>query len=463
MRKGRTKYLPIPAFLIDALLLFNSYFTAAYFVFDGVFPNKTLYISVFVGLLLLWLLLSLYHKLYDLPQIIYLDRVLSKTIYVVTVFIVCSAALLFIVKGSAFSRLFFLVATLMFGFMLVCWHAMLMSLFKGYRAAGKSFKNVAVLGFDAKMEQLINNVLLKAENGYKLHSIFADAQLPTRFQPYHKGGAEDLIEVLQSKQVNEMFISLPLEQADLINKTISYCDNHLIRVHIIPNFSDYLSQNFTMNYMNNMALLCLRSEPLESLSSRMEKRVFDVVFSVGVFLCIGWWLFPIVAVLIKLNSKGPVFFSQLRSGKDGKPFKCYKFRSMTVNTMSDTLQATKNDSRVTAVGRILRKTSLDEVPQFYNVLLGNMSVVGPRPHMLAHTEAYSASVHKFMVRHFAKPGITGWAQTKGLRGEIKTVQDMTNRAEADIWYIENWSVLLDIKIIVLTIWQVFFKRDPKAF
>jgi putative colanic acid biosynthesis UDP-glucose lipid carrier transferase len=190
--------------------------------------------------------------------------------------------------------------------------------------------------------------------------------------------------------------------------------------------------------------------------------LFDCVFSLFVILFIFSWLFPILAVIIKLESRGPVFFTQIRSGRDNNPFKCYKFRSMRVNKDADHMQATRGDNRITPIGAFLRRTSLDELPQFFNVLIGNMSVVGPRPHMIKHTDQYSQLIDRFMVRHFLKPGITGWAQVKGLRGETKTVDAMLKRVEADVWYLENWSFLLDLKIIFLTM-RNSFTGDENAF
>jgi lipopolysaccharide/colanic/teichoic acid biosynthesis glycosyltransferase len=173
-------------------------------------------------------------------------------------------------------------------------------------------------------------------------------------------------------------------------------------------------------------------------------------------------LFPLIALLIKLTSKGPVFFKQLRSGENSEAFYCYKFRTMKVNDQCDEMQATKDDPRITKIGAFLRKTNLDEMPQFLNVFLGSMSVIGPRPHMLKHTESYSEQIDDFMVRHFIKPGITGWAQVNGFRGETKEVGDMENRVKHDIWYIENWNFLLDFKILFLTIYRMTF-GDPNAF
>ena len=176
-----------------------------------------------------------------------------------------------------------------------------------------------------------------------------------------------------------------------------------------------------------------------------------ILISLILLIFIFSWLLPILAMLIKLSSEGPVFFIQVRSGRDNKPFKCYKFRSMRVNKEADKKQATRDDKRITRIGAFMRRTSLDELPQFFNVIKGNMSIVGPRPHMISHTEQYAQLIDQFMVRHFLKPGITGWAQVKGLRGETKTVEEMLGRVEADVWYLENWSFLLDLKIIFLTV------------
>jgi putative colanic acid biosysnthesis UDP-glucose lipid carrier transferase len=199
----------------------------------------------------------------------------------------------------------------------------------------------------------------------------------------------------------------------------------------------------------------------ESDANEMTKRAFDVLFAALVVLFILSWFIPIMAMLIKMESSGPVFFKQLRSGKNNKPFYCFKFRSMVVNKEADVLQARHHDPRITRIGAFIRKTNIDELPQFINVLLGDMSVVGPRPHMLKHTEEYSRKIKNYMVRHAVTPGITGWAQVSGLRGE--TIQDeaMVNRVKADLWYMENRSLSLDIKIIVLTVWLSLYPVHQK--
>ncbi|MCO4292104.1 undecaprenyl-phosphate glucose phosphotransferase [Solitalea sp. MAHUQ-68] len=276
------------------------------------------------------------------------------------------------------------------------------------------------------------------------------------------GKIDDCIEFVRKKNIGEIFCALPDKDFEYINKLMHDADKHLIRFKLVPDVKDYFKKNVMVQLYGHLPVLSPRMEPLESKGHQILKRSFDIIFSLFVIVFILSWVVPFLALLIKLESRGPVFFRQIRSGKDNKPFYCLKFRSMTVNKDANSVQATKNDKRITKIGRFLRKTSLDELPQFINVLIGNMSVVGPRPHMIKHTKEYSAIIDKFMVRHFLTPGITGWAQVNGLRGETKTHKDMKKRVEADIWYLENWSILLDLKIIFMTIYNVF-AGDKKAY
>ena len=217
-----------------------------------------------------------------------------------------------------------------------------------------------------------------------------------------------------------------------------------------------------MDFIEDTPILGVRPEPLESIPGRIKKRIFDIAFSSFIILFVLSWLIPILGVLILLDSKGSVFFTQVRSGKKNLPFSCIKLRTLTVNQQADDLQVTRGDSRVTKVGRFLRKTNLDELPQFFNVLLGHMSIVGSRPHMLKHTEEYSKLQKDFMIRHYIKPGVTGWAQVNGHRGEIKEHEQLKKRVEHDIWYLENWNIWLDVRIVYLTFVSTI-KGDKNAF
>ena len=240
----------------------------------------------------------------------------------------------------------------------------------------------------------------------------------------------------------------------------AFCVQHLIRVRYIPQDHDVVTQHIVE--FGDAYVVTQYNEPLNTPMNRFIKRMFDICFSL-LFLCTLFpFIYVVVAVISKLTMPGPVFFRQERTGYDGKNFWCYKFRSMKVNVNADTLQATKNDPRVTRFGAFLRHSNVDELPQFFNVLRGDMSIVGPRPHMLSHTEYYSNRISDYMIRHYVKPGITGWAQTHGERGETKTVDDMGRRVEKDIWYIEHWNFWLDIQIIFKTVADAV-KGDKKAY
>ncbi len=240
------------------------------------------------------------------------------------------------------------------------------------------------------------------------------------------------------------------------------CRSKFIDFEVIPKEIEYFEQGTHVEQLAMLPILRRKREPLNLLKNRLLKRGFDIVFSSFVILFIFPWLLPIIAILIKLESRGPVFFKQARTGYWNKPFMCYKFRSMTVNREANEKQAVKGDARFTRIGKILRKTNLDEVPQFINVLKGDMSVVGPRPHMLKHTEIYSEMIDRFMVRHEVKPGITGWAQVNGWRGPTDELYKMDKRVEFDVHYIENWSFWFDLTCIFLTVANVF-KGEENAF
>ena len=217
-----------------------------------------------------------------------------------------------------------------------------------------------------------------------------------------------------------------------------------------------------IDYLKEIPIISVRREPLEDWGNRISKRIFDVIVSLFAVVFILSWLIPIISLLVFLESGGPVFFIQLRTGKNNRSFPCLKFRSMQQNKMANTEQASRNDTRVTRIGRFLRRTSLDEMPQFINVLKGDMSIAGPRPHMLKHTDEYSKLIGQYMVRQFVKPGITGWAQVNGFRGETKNVLQMQRRVEHDLWYLENWNLFLDIKIFFMTIVNVV-RGERNAF
>jgi putative colanic acid biosynthesis UDP-glucose lipid carrier transferase len=272
----------------------------------------------------------------------------------------------------------------------------------------------------------------------------------------------DAIHSAAEKNVNELYI---VAQADFIsdlNYFFELGDRHCMRLKFVPDFSLISKKHFSASNFDNFHVIKPRYEPLQNAYNRLVKRIFDLVFSILVIIFILSWLYPLIAILIKRQSKGPVLFKQLRTGKKNEPFWCYKFRSMYINVGDESQQARRDDDRITPIGKFLRRTSLDEMPQFFNVLMGKMSVVGPRPHMIKHTTDYNDHINNFMVRHFVKPGITGLAQVSGLRGETKKVSDMKRRVTTDIMYVQRWSLITDIKICLITV-LVTLKGDENAF
>jgi Undecaprenyl-phosphate glucose phosphotransferase len=259
-----------------------------------------------------------------------------------------------------------------------------------------------------------------------------------------------------------VYCCLPYVDYKNIRELIDFGDESLVKIKLLTDFRGFSSKGVALQRYDHIPILSVTSTPLDDWKNRVLKRTFDIVFSFLVIVCVFSWLFPLIAILIKLESKGPVFFKQKRTGQDNKDFYCYKFRSMSVNDEADAVQAKRNDSRITKFGNFLRKSSIDELPQFFNVFVGNMSVIGPRPHMLKHTEEYSRKVEKFMARHFVKPGITGLAQAKGFRGETTHLHQMRNRVKLDRFYVENWSLFLDMKILGLTT-ITMLKGDDNAF
>lgn len=274
---------------------------------------------------------------------------------------------------------------------------------------------------------------------------------------------EQCIEFAAAHNIREIYSTILPGEYPHLSHLIEVADQHCVRVKFVPDFNQAMQHNFHIEFLDAIPIISLRTEPLQQdIEGRFKKRAFDIIFSMFVLVFILSWLGPLIALLIRLESRGPALFRQLRTGRDNSPFWCYKFRSMHLNRDSDSRQATRDDQRITRMGHFLRKTNLDELPQFFNVFMGDMSVVGPRPHMLKHTEQYSHLIRQYMARQFLKPGITGWAQVKGYRGETKSTELMAKRVEHDIWYMENWSNMLDIKIIFMTIINMM-RGDQNAF
>lgn len=324
-----------------------------------------------------------------------------------------------------------------------------------YRSKVKgNLRNVVIIGKNKKANQLRKVFQDRTEYGFNFVKQFSTLD--------NKFDVQKSLVFILDQNIDEIYCSTSELKNEELTEIINFADNNLKTLKFIPDNKKIYSKKLKLEYYDYIPVLSLRDIPLHNPINAFFKRSFDIVFSFIVVVGILSWLTPILAIIITMESKGPVFFRQNRNGIDNREFYCYKFRSMAPNKNADEHQATKNDMRITRIGKILRKTSIDELPQFYNVLFGTMSVVGPRPHMVKHTNEYSYKVDKYMVRHFVKPGITGLAQVKGYRGEIEQDVDIQNRIKYDVFYIENWTLFLDLKIIVQTVLNVF-KGEEKAY
>ena len=394
-------------------------------------------------------------------RITYIDQLLSKTLKLLVVFVLIflSLSMFFNIEIGTKVQLFYFVS---FFILLNSWWLIANKAIRYYRKKGYNFKRVVIVGARQTGLMLHKELQSNAGYGYKFLGFF-DSEEPEeeKIKALYRGGISEVEKFCLDNKVDELYCALPSsEDAHIINM-LQISERNTIRFFIVPEVRRFMTRTLNFGNIGAIPLLSVREEPLQKWLSRFVKRSIDIFVSGMVILFSPFWFLPI-AIAVKKSSPGPILFRQKRTGYMGRDFDCLKFRTMCVNKDSDTKQAERGDARITKVGAFLRKTSLDEFPQFFNVFMGDMSLVGPRPHMLKHTEDYSRLIDKYMVRHFIKPGLTGWAQVNGYRGETKTLQQMEKRVEYDIWYLEHWNVFLDIKIILLTAFGVF-KGDENAF
>lgn len=391
---------------------------------------------------LAWVVLSIKSGFYEIYRYTKVPVILRKLATQFFFFFLILYAFIGFFKQPNISRLnlglFFLsVFVLVFIFKLLNYYLLMT-----YRAKIKGdLRYVTILGNNKKTNQLINMFEKHGEYGYRVVKQFSPKDQAFLFADFFK--------YVQEHNIDEIYSSIKELQDKEIVKLINYADNNLIKLKFIPDNKEIFTKDLKLDYYEYFPILSLRQLPLDDPLNRFYKRSFDVLFSLVIIVFLLSWLMPIIGILIKLDSKGPIYFRQNRPGFKEEGFGCYKFRTMTINQTTEK-SATKNDPRVTKVGSVLRRTSIDELPQFVNVLLGEMSVVGPRPHLWRQNHEYNTTVQKYMLRHHVKPGITGLAQAKGYRGEIVKEEEIINRTRYDIFYIENWSFLLDLKIIFQT-------------
>lgn len=336
------------------------------------------------------------------------------------------------------------------------------------RSKGKNTQSILFVGNDPANLMLYHDMLENSSAGTYVKGYYADEPIENAPEQFvHLGNLQQLNAQMEEDKdktnlgIDLLFCCLSHDESAFINRVIHFCDNHVVHFYYVPRMSGNLHLRLIPELYGDVTLFTNRREPLTFIENKFLKRTFDIVVSALTCLVLLPFL-PIIALIIKMQSPGPLFFVQNRTGLNGHTFKCYKFRSMHVNNQADTLQATKDDPRKFPFGEFMRKTNIDEFPQFFNVLKGDMSIVGPRPHMMLHTEMYGKLIDKYMVRHFCRPGITGWAQVTGFRGETKELWQMEERIRRDIWYLENWTFWLDLKIILKTALSII-RPDKQAY
>ena len=330
---------------------------------------------------------------------------------------------------------------------------------KHYRKNGHNTMSIIFIGNIDIASELYSRMDTDSTTGYVVKGYFADEPCPKVTDGKYLGKPEEAVAYIGEHTLHQVYCMLPSSRNELIRRIIQTCSQRMVRYNFIPDTFNYQRHTMAFTLMDGTPVFSLHYEPLSLVGNRILKRSFDFIAS-SIFLATVFpFVYIIFGLLIKLSSPGPVLFKQKRSGLNGKEFYCYKFRSMRVNSDSDKVQATKNDPRKTRIGEFMRRTSIDELPQFINVWLGEMSIVGPRPHMIRHTEQYSRIISSYMVRHFAKPGITGFAQVTGFRGETQELWQMEGRIRKDIWYIEHWSFALDLFIIWKTVYNAIHGEE----
>jgi putative colanic acid biosysnthesis UDP-glucose lipid carrier transferase len=463
MNRQFTRYLQITLVILDLVIL-NLFYLLSQFVLTKAFDSKFLdaYILYWTISNASWLALSFVLRTYAEKVILSFDSFTKRTIQVYLFWIIFIMFYLFFARQLQISRIFIVSSIASFGFGLLINRFIYLGIRRHFKNSDYLIKKVLILGYNETAKKLakyfeedgLNTQLVGyVENDDNVHEL---SNYPVLAE------IDNTLQIAKELNIQEIFSTITPEQNKEIYNLMYQSEKECIRFKIVPNLSIFMTREVHIEFFGELPILSLRTEPLDDVGNRIKKRALDIAVSTFVIVFVLSWLIPLLGLLIFLESGLPIFFRQLRTGKDKKPFYCWKLRSMKANKDANLKQATKNDERITKIGKFIRKTSLDEFPQFLNVFSGEMSLVGPRPHMVKHTSDYSKVVDDYMVRQFIKPGITGWAQINGFRGEITNPEQIKMRVNKDLWYLENWTLWLDIQILFLTLYYIF-KGDKNAF
>ncbi len=449
-KQGRYSGLITPlSYLIDLIiinfLLFN---------FFNLYISSEFKLKHFLTISSLWVLISVFNKFYFIYRYTSFIKLLNLLFNQIILFSLSFFCFIGLFSGLYIETVLAIKLLSLNSILIILIKILSYYSIKKFRSDfGGNNRKTVIIGNSLEAKNLEYFFKTKKEAGY-IHK--------KTFSSVNNDSIDECILFIRENNVDEIYCSLEKINDLELKRLIKFSDNNLKTIKFIPNRTKLNSKKLIHENYEDIPILSLRKAPLNDSINIFFKRIIDVFISLIVIVFILSWLTPIIAFFIKRESKGPIFFKQIRNGINYEEFKCWKFRSMIVNDSAHNLQATKGDPRVTTTGAFLRKTSLDEMPQFINVFVGDMSVVGPRPHMIKENDKYFKTIDKYMLRHSIKPGITGLAQVSGFRGEVEKESDIVNRIRLDIYYLENWSILLDIKIIFKTILNSI-KGEDKAY
>jgi Undecaprenyl-phosphate glucose phosphotransferase len=418
--------------------------------------SSTRFLELLLYFLLAWFICTNLLGTYKFYRVTRLDKVVISALKVIILYILLVEATLNIFDANTVPRSLLLYHYAILAAMIVCYRFVVISALRYYRRKGYNNRRVIIVGNGKAGQELKRFFNQRPEHGYRFMGFFDDNS-PGDSKVV--GKVADVEKFVLEHEIDEIYCC-PFElHRDQVIRLMNFVDDNLIRMKFLPEPGVFPYTKLKIDFYDMLPVLIFRSIPLDETFNKVVKRAFDIAFSSIVIIFLLSWLIPLLAIIIKIDSRGPIFFGQERSGINYKTFRCWKLRSMYVNNEANSQLARRGDSRITPIGAFLRKTSLDELPQFFNVFLGHMSIVGPRPHMLKVNEEYALVAEKYMVRHFIKPGITGLSQVRGYRGDTSSDYQIRGRVKLDIFYLENWSFFLDLKIIFYTVYNMVRGED----
>lgn len=464
MRLQRQSLLIIRIYA-DVFVLFVSAFFATLMSLHP-FKIHNSHLLLFVSLLFIFLFSGKATNLYDEFRSRNFSFELVSILKNVLIQSLSAIVILFFLKDQSLSRTFVVVYSTILFILLGLEKYAFRSILEILRKRGRNLRSVLIIGAGNIGRQFYDSIKGNPHFGYKLLGFLDDEKKPYLNGQY-LGPISNLEAIYQKHSIDDIIIALPNSATEKIDGVIKICEGYTSRIKIIPDYFKYVSNKYDVSMFGKFPVVSMREDNINQIHWRLAKRFIDFSATVAAFVLFFSWLWPVIIILQKLLNPGPVFYKAVRWGRNGQEFTCYKFRSMVpesqnVNGNGEHNHTTKSDVRITKFGRFLRRSNLDELPQFWNVLKGEMSLVGPRPHDVQENIEIKDKIRSYMWRHIAKPGITGWAQIHGLRGGTSDIELMRKRTEYDIWYIENWSVWLDIQILALTVWRTL-KGDPSAY